>query len=182
MDVAIRVIHHLSQQALLWKDIFISLDLLACNNISAADHWQLLSMLGEISGTEVKQCSMRNLAANHKYKKLFSPIFGQVQTDRQTDGQTDRRTDRREVTHMSPPCNGHRWAQKIHDGNAYSLIWKYCENIVLSMSAGRYAIFLHNILMLSYIIRGPIGLRFYGLKNAVPRVFLEQIPLYITCI
>ncbi len=26
--------------------------------------------------------------------------------------QTDRQTDRRKATHMSPPCNLHRWAQK----------------------------------------------------------------------
>ncbi len=35
-----------------------------------------------------------------------------IVTDRQTDGQTDRQTDRRKATHMSPPCNSHRWAQK----------------------------------------------------------------------
>ncbi len=27
--------------------------------------------------------------------------------------QTDRWTDRRKVMHMSPPCNVHRWAQKM---------------------------------------------------------------------
>ncbi len=26
--------------------------------------------------------------------------------------QTDRQTDRQKATHMSPPCNMHRWAQK----------------------------------------------------------------------
>ncbi len=36
---------------------------------------------------------------------FFSPIFGQVQTDRQTD--------RQKTAHMSPPCNVHRWAQKV---------------------------------------------------------------------
>ncbi len=37
--------------------------------------------------------------------ELFSPIFGQVRTD--------GRTDRQKAMHMSPPCNLHRWAQKL---------------------------------------------------------------------
>ncbi len=35
----------------------------------------------------------------------MSTTFGKVRT-------TDRQTDRQKVTHMSPPCNLHRWAQK----------------------------------------------------------------------
>ena len=36
---------------------------------------------------------------------FFSPISGEVRMDRQLD--------RQKVTHMSLPCNLHRWAQKL---------------------------------------------------------------------
>ncbi len=32
-----------------------------------------------------------------------------------SDRRTDRRTDRQKATHKSPPCNKHRWAQKLGD-------------------------------------------------------------------
>ncbi len=56
--------------------------------------------------------------------ELFSPIFGQVRTDRQTDGQTDRQ----KAMHMSPPCNMHRWAQKWIRILKFTRI---CLNVVL---------------------------------------------------
>ena len=44
---------------------------------------------------------------------LYLLIWFLVQSIR-TDRWTDGRTDRQKVTHMSPPCKMHRWAQKSH--------------------------------------------------------------------
>ena len=66
--------------------------------------------ISQVFCDQVSYCQLQYFPRNDLFSsELFSS----------PDGQTDRQTDRQKATHMSPPCNMHRQAQKERKRSKY---------------------------------------------------------------